>query len=150
MKKEIAIGILALSALGGSGYFAYTQPSHEEKVGATTLTEVPAIVETLVKTIPCQHVFKNVRGEIVVQEVTKADCDILATKDAPQPKMPGFTWVRSEGGVPVIATSTPTLKDGEFYIISKDTATTTAKYMIKESGKKATASTVLTSTIVAP
>ena len=94
-----------------------------------TLTEVP-IIKTQIGEKYIHKFQDKTTGAIFEVETTKLEYDALAKKGANQPTYSNAKWLSSSGGVPIYATSTPTLLDNQYVVIS-GTATGTGQALIK-------------------
>ena len=115
-----------------AGVFVLFQEKEVENLGAT-ITEVPAIVKT--KTGDYSHFrFKNnSTGAIEIVVTTKTEYDKLGIKDAINPTLAGHTFVGASNNE-LFSTSSPVLKDNEYYVVGVDEASSTI-IRIKEGGK---------------
>lgn len=83
-------------------------------------TKIKPIVETL-DHIAYRNVFQDEKtGALLMSETTKEDYDRLAEPNAVNPSLDGYVWLKSEGGVSVMATTTAILKDNEFYEVGNE------------------------------
>ena len=95
-----------------------------------SLTEVP-VVRTMDRQTAL-NTFKDKTGNEFQIEITKEEYDNhFNSGKVTYPTYPDSTWVKSEQNVGIYVTSTPVLKDYEFFILDRTMASGTSPVLIK-------------------
>ena len=80
--------------------------------------------------------FKNDKtGEEIKVPATKEEYEDISQNDK-QPTKRGYTFTWGYGGKPIIENVTPTLENGEYVILEKETTTTPTTILIKINDKE--------------
>jgi hypothetical protein len=139
MRKHYVIASLIAIALG-VGAFAFNQLPAEAPLGAgpnLTYTEVPKEIVTEQPPVWEFSFKKNDTGQVYTMQVDQATYDAWFTKamtiiNNPPPALQGYTFLGSQGGVVRVSTSSPTLRRGEYYTLTPESATTSAVYVVND------------------
>jgi hypothetical protein len=120
-KVKIAIATGTVAVLTAGGYLG-SDLLKEDQVDISKMKEVK-MIETQVGEEYILIYKNNSTDDVSEFKVTKEQYEDVSLRNQQPPKK-GYTFMGGYGGVPVITTSTPTLKEGEYFVISPKGTTT--------------------------